>query len=390
MYGEISEPLAADTASGVLTIDLSALVRNYRTLQQRLAPAVTAAVVKADAYGLGAAQVVPALQAAGCRDFFVAHLGEALKLRPVLAADARLFVLNGLLPGAERQCADAGIIPVLNSLDQVTNWASMARARGTELPAVLQFDTGMSRFGLSAERRAGACALSLAAARRARAVPDEPSGVGRRARRSAERRSAGQPATASPAAFPGAELCFANSGGIFLDAGYHGAMARPGIALYGGAPTAGARNALSPVVRLDVRVIQTRSVPAGARVGYGGAYVTSRETRLATIAAGYADGLPRHLSDKGAAYFGEVRLPIVGRVSMDSITLDISALPPGTLEARRSRRDDRPAPDARRHRRVQPARSPTRFSPDLVTATIAHTVEPTPRRREAEPNQRQP
>lgn len=331
MYGEISEPLAADTASGVLTIDLSALVRNYRTLQRRVAPTVAAAVVKADAYGLGAAQVVPALQAAGCRDFFVAHFSEASKLRPVLAADARLFVLNGLLPGTERACADAGIVPVLNSLDQVTNWASVARSRGTELPAVLQFDTGMSRFGLSASdvqelavypaRLRGVRVLFLMSHL---ASADEPGNP----------QNADQLASLNrfAAAFPDAELCFANSGGIFLDAAYHGAMARPGIALYGGAPTAGARNALSPVVRLDVRVIQTRTVPAGARVGYGGAYVADGETRLATIAAGYADGLPRHLSDTGAAYFGEVRLPIVGRVSMDSITLDISALPPGTLK----------------------------------------------------------
>ncbi len=132
-------------------------------------PARAAGVVKADAYGLGAARVAPALHEAGCRDFFVAHLSEALRLRPVLAADARLFVLNGLQPGAEAPCADAGIVPVLNSLEQVANWSALAKARGLVLPAALQFDTGMSRLGLSpdeaeqlvADPRGSGCAPPL-------------------------------------------------------------------------------------------------------------------------------------------------------------------------------------------------------------------------------------
>lgn len=133
------------------------------------------------------------------------------------------------------------------------------------------------------------------------------------------------------AEFAGLDVCFANSGGVFLGGDYHGVLARPGIALYGGAPTAGRYNPMEPVVRLEVAVIQTRTVPAGTRVGYGGAHVTSAKTRLATIAAGYADGLPRSLSDCGAVFYDGVRLPIVGRVSMDSITVDITALPEGTL-----------------------------------------------------------
>ncbi|CDX33738.1 Alanine racemase, catabolic (fragment) [Mesorhizobium sp. SOD10] len=131
--------------------------------------------------------------------------------------------------------------------------------------------------------------------------------------------------------FGGCQMCFANSGGIFLGAKYHGVLARPGIALYGGAPTNGMSNPMQPVVKLDVAVIQTRTVPAGTRVGYGGAKVTSGQTRLATIATGYADGLPRSLSSRGAVYFEGQRLPIVGRVSMDSIMIDITALPEGTL-----------------------------------------------------------
>ncbi|GGF78268.1 alanine racemase [Azorhizobium oxalatiphilum] len=331
MYVDVSEPQAAETAPGLLTINLSALARNYRALAARLAPTAAGAVVKADAYGLGATRVAPALHAAGCRTFFVAHLGEALKLRRLIPDDSRLFVLNGLLPGAEALCADADIIPVLNSLEQVANWAAAAQAQGRSLPAALQFDTGMSRLGLSDDEAQALVddpsllrGIDIAFVMSHLASADEPDSPQNAAQLAAMRRFA--------AAYPGLDICFSNSGGIFLDAGYHVALARPGIALYGGAPTGGIGNPMEPVVRLDVRVTQTRTVPAGARVGYGGTYVTKGETRLATVAAGYADGLPRHLSDRGAAYFGGTRLPIVGRVSMDAMTLDISALPEGALK----------------------------------------------------------
>jgi alanine racemase len=131
--------------------------------------------------------------------------------------------------------------------------------------------------------------------------------------------------------FSGFPSCFANSGGVFLGVDYHSALARPGIALYGGNPTGQAVNPMEPVVELKVAVAQTRVVKAGAKIGYGGAYLATKEMRLATLAAGYADGLPRCLGERGAVYFGDVRLPIVGRVSMDSMTVDVSALPEGML-----------------------------------------------------------
>ena len=332
MFGEISEQLlASDTAPGILTVDLRALVANYRALAARVAPARVAGVVKADAYGLGADRVAPALEAAGCRDFFVAQLSEALALKPRLDAGSRLYVLSGLQPGAESMCARAGIIPVLNSLEQIAAWSRLARAQGVELPALLQFDTGMSRFGLSAPEAATLSAeparldgVRLLHVMSHLACADEP-GAGLNGEQLAAMRRLS-------AAFPGVPVSFANSGGVFLGPDYHGALVRPGIALYGGAPTAGAVNPMTQVVRLDVRVVQVRTVPAGARVGYGGAHVTSGERRLATTAAGYADGLPRALSDRGAAYWGATRLPIAGRVSMDSLTLDVTALPPGTLK----------------------------------------------------------
>ncbi|AXA43385.1 alanine racemase [Rhizobium leguminosarum] len=320
----------AQGATGYLTIDLAALGRNYRKLVSMLAPVRAGAVVKADAYGLGAERVARRLYGEGCRHFFVAQFVEAVRLRPALAPGAQIFVLNGLQPGNEIACAEMGIVPVLNSLAQWRQWSAAARILNRCLPAVLQFDTGMSRLGFPREERA-----ELAAALRdgtnveilfimshlasADDMDSEQNGE--------------QFAEMSRIAdeFPGFDISFANSGGVFLGEAYHGVLARPGIALYGGAPNAGEKNPMEPVVSLDVAVVQTRSVPAGAKVGYGGAHVTQRETRLATIAAGYADGLPRSLSDCGAVYFNGIRLPIVGRVSMDSATVDISALPEGAL-----------------------------------------------------------
>ncbi|TXI04253.1 MAG: alanine racemase [Rhizobium sp.] len=323
--------LAADSgACGHLTIDLAALCRNYDKLSRLVAPARAAAVVKADSYGLGASQVSKALYGRGCRHFFVAHFVEALRLRPQLPDNAAIFVLNGLLPGNEAACAENGIVPVINSLDQLRQWSALARSFQRRLPAVLQFDTGMSRLGIPPEDRTAVAAhletsddIDILFIMSHLASADE-AGSGQNADQLAEMRRVA-------AEFPSYDISFANSGGIFLGEDFHGVLARPGIALYGGAPTGGVANPMEAVVRLDVAVVQTRTVAEGARVGYGGVHVTKGPTRLATIAAGYADGLPRSLSDRGAVYYTGVRLPIVGRVSMDSTTIDISALPEGTL-----------------------------------------------------------
>jgi len=317
-------------ACGYLTIDLAALCRNYDKLSAIVAPARTAAVVKADSYGLGAAPVSKALYGRGCRHFFVAHFIEAVRLRPQLPGNATIFVLNGLLPGNEAACVDGGIVPVINSLDQLQQWSETARSFRRKLPAVLQFDTGMSRLGIPPEDRSAVAAqlqasddIDILFIMSHLASADEVDSAQNADQLAEMRRVAAE--------FPGCAISFANSGGIFLGEDFHGVLARPGIALYGGAATSGVVNPMEAVVQLDVAVVQTRTVPEGARVGYGGVHVTKRETRLATIAAGYADGLPRSLSDRGAVYYNGVRLPIVGRVSMDSTTIDISALPEGTL-----------------------------------------------------------
>ncbi|WP_139976939.1 alanine racemase [Ochrobactrum sp. CGA5] len=314
-------------AGGLLTIDLSALRHNYSAIARHIAPTRAAAVVKADAYGLGASRVAPAFYDAGCRDFFVAHLGEAIALKPYLQPDATLYVLNGLQPGTEEACAREGILPVLNSLEQVENWAALAARQGKKLPALLQLDTGMSRLGLSPKEFERLLAsntlldnIDIRFVISHLASGDEPENAAN-ARQLANM-------NALLARLPKLPVAFANSGGSFLDKTYHFDLARPGVALYGVGP----KSEIVPVLTLSARVIQVREIDKGAAVGYGGTYIAEGPMRVATIAVGYADGWFRSLSNKGAAFFGDTRLPIIGRVSMDSITLDVSALPEGILK----------------------------------------------------------
>ncbi|HEV2676333.1 MAG TPA: alanine racemase [Aliidongia sp.] len=325
------EAAVPEAAGAVLTIDLAALCDNYRLLSSRLAGAACAAVVKADAYGLGAARVATALSRIGCRHFFVAHLQEGLALRDVLPDAAEIFVLNGLMPGAEGACLEARLTPVLNSLVQVDAWTRLSRRLGRSLPAVVQIDSGMARLGLApaevdqlARDPARLDGVALRAVMSHLACADEPDHPANRAQLAAfetQRRR-----------LPPAPASFANSSGIFLGPDYHFDLARPGAALYGVAPVPGTINPMRDVVRLDVRVIQTREIAAGDAVGYGHAFRATAPTRIATLAVGYADGWLRCIGPAGRAYVGDRALPIAGRVSMDSLTLDISALPPDALK----------------------------------------------------------
>lgn len=320
-----------DTNAGaVLTIDLDAVCANWRQLRERVAPADCAAVVKADAYGLGADRVAPALYRAGCRQFFVAHLDEAVALRPRLPDDATIYVLHGAPPGAELEFVVHDVRPVLNSLPQLAAWQKLAQGLGRTLPAALQVDTGMARLGLAA-----------AEVDRLAAEPWRLHGVGvallmshlasaERAADPLNRRQLDRFAGARRL-LPGARASLANSSGIFLGADYHFDLARPGAALYGVAPVAGEPNPLRPVVRLQGKVVQTRWVEAGTGVGYGHAWTAAARSRIATVAVGYADGFLRSLGNRGCAHYAGATLPLVGRVSMDTVTLDVSALPEGSL-----------------------------------------------------------
>jgi len=317
-------------APGYLSVDLSALGRNYRRIVSTVSPARAAAVVKADAYGLGAEKVSSALYQEGCRDFFVAQYGEAVALRPVLSKDAAIYVLNGLQPGSETDCALRGIIPVLNSLEQVARWRAAATLSGRRLPALLQFDTGMSRLGMSVEEAEALAAdaqllenIDVRYIMSHLACADEADDV----HNGLQAEQMGRIADI----FPGIPVSFGNSGGSFLGEKFRGAMVRPGIALYGGRPTDMLEQPMEPVVRIEGAVVQTRTIPAGTAVGYSATYIAQEERRLATVSLGYADGILRSLSSKGAFVYQGVRLPMVGRVSMDSTIIDVSDLPEGAL-----------------------------------------------------------
>jgi alanine racemase len=325
-------PRSSTLAAGaVLTIDLDAIVANWQQLKARVGRADCAAVVKADAYGLGAERVATALAAAGCRHFFVAHLDEALRLKPALTAGATLSVLHGPLPGSEAEFVAHGVRPVLNGRAQLDAWRRLAQRLDRELGAIVQVDTGMARLGLSPAElhdiaadpqallgvRVEMVMSHLACAEQ----PGHPANAAQRERFVAARRL-----------LPPAPASFANSSGLFLGPDYHFDLGRPGAALYGIAPVAGAPNPMRAVVQLQARVIQTREVEAGSAVGYGEAWRAPRPTRIATVSAGYADGWLRSLGNTGAAWFEGVELPLVGKVSMDTITLDAGALPDGALQ----------------------------------------------------------
>lgn len=323
---------AASLAGGQLTIDLSAVAANLRRVEAAVSPARVGAVVKADAYGLGAGPVAAALAGAGCRDFFVADLAEALDLRPHVGGEARIHVLHGLWPGTEALAEEAGVTPVLNSLAQVRAWAELARMRRRRLPAVLQLDSGMSRLGMDdAEVAALAAAPDLLDALDVRHVmshlasADHPGDDVNAAQRASFERLA--------ALLPARPLTLANSAAALADPLTHGDLVRAGLALYGVEPRPGEEAGLTPVVSLSARVIQVRTLPPATGVGYGLTYTTRGTERIATVGVGYADGWPRALSNRGAAWFGGVRLPIVGQVSMDSMMVDVSALPADALGA---------------------------------------------------------
>jgi alanine racemase len=322
--------LTRENAGALLTIDLDAICANWRTLRDLAHPAVCSAVIKADAYGLGATRVAVALAAAGCKHFFVAFTHEALLLRPQLPPDVTLYVLHGCLPGTEEDLAAHKLVPVLASLSQLDAWTALARKHGKQLPAAIQVDTGMSRLGLSAQELAILTAdphrfdgVELRHLMSHFASAEQKNNPFNRQQlvRFLEIRKALPPAPAS--------LC--NSSGVFLGSDYHFDLVRPGAALYGIAPSVGEPNPMQQVVRLQAKVVQVRSIDAGVGVGYGSTWRAPSTRRIATVAVGYADGYLRAATNTAVAYVGDTPLQLVGTVSMDTITLDVSKLPENTL-----------------------------------------------------------
>ena len=335
-------PTAADRATALLTIDLEAIVSNWRLLQARAKPAEAAAVVKADAYGLGAERVAPALAAAGARTFFVATIDEGVAVRSALTAAgandndlAAIFVLGGAMPGCENDMLEYRLIPVLNGLGDIERWSRDARRRGERLMAALHVDTGMSRLGLPADE-----------VDRLSAAPERLDGIDLRYILSHLACADDQPHPLNveqlsrlrviTARLPKTKVSFANSSGIFLGPEYCFDLVRPGAALYGITPCPKTANPMRQVVRLQGKVLQVREINSPWSVGYGATHRAAGRERIATVAAGYADGLLRSLSNRGSGYVGDWRVPLVGRVSMDLITFDVSEVPaslvyPGAL-----------------------------------------------------------
>ena len=310
----------------ILTIDLDAIAANYRLLRGKLAGANCAAVVKADAYGLGVGQVAPALAAVGCKTFFVALVDEAIALRQHLG-QADIHVFNGLAPGSETAFAQHRLTPVLNSLAEIEAWSLFSKVSERPLAADIHIDTGISRLGLPPEE------LDILAAEPQRldniqvdivmshlACADEPDHPLNRQQLDAFRKARRIAAAARRASL-------ANSSAIFLGPDYHFDLVRPGAALYGVGPLPGKSNPMAQVVSLQGKILQIRSVDTPQTVGYGATHSVARRQRIATVAAGYADGFLRSLSNRGNGYVGDIRVPIVGRVSMDLVAFDVSNLP---------------------------------------------------------------
>lgn len=300
--------------TGRLTIDLGAIAANWRALATRASGAEAAAVVKADGYGLGAARVAPVLAAAGARTFFVAQPGEGAALRAALGPEPAIYILGGFpLGGGDEAALYAArdLRPVLNAPEQVAAWRAVHDGR----PAALQLDTGMNRLGLE-ERELAAIELpaGLDLVISHLACADDPRDPSNAAQLAAFRRMT---------AGLGLPRSLAQTGGILLGRDYHFDLVRPGIGLYGGLPFEQAR----PVVALEVPVIQVREVAPGEAVGYGATWRAGRPARIATLSAGYADGLIRCMGNRATAWIDGVPCPFAGRVSMDLIGLDVTDAP---------------------------------------------------------------
>jgi alanine racemase len=315
----------ATRVGAVLEIDLGAIVANWRLLAQKAAPASCAAVVKANGYGLGATRVAEALSAAGCTRFFVATIDEGMALREALGPAPEIAVFNGPMPGAAAGFIASHLTPVLNTPGQIDAWAALPADQRPR--PLIHVDTGMFRLGLSAtefaERIAQIEKISAAGLISHLACADMPAHPLNTTQR--ERFLAARPL------LPHLKASLAASSGIFLGAEFHFDEVRPGAALYGVNPVPGSLNPMHPVVRLAAKIIQLRKIDRGEAVGYGAAHVMDKPGMLATAAIGYADGWPRSLSHRGCGWLAGKRVPLLGRISMDLATFDVSDVPQSEL-----------------------------------------------------------
>jgi len=316
-------------ASGKLIVDLEAIARNYHLISSQTDTARVGAVVKADAYGLGAAEIGAVLAEEGCTDFFVATPAEGVALRPVVGPRAGIYILNGFYGTHAELYPKYNLIPALGSFMEMEGYQALGRKTGRALPAWLSFNTRMNRLGL------GEVETRELLADKSRLAGIDVTGVMSHfacADEEHELNDIQADIFAQIAAhFPEAEKSLSNSPGTFRSRTYHFDVLRAGMALYGLNPAPGTPNPMRRVVSLQLPVIRRRLVYKGASVGYNATYSFEKETELATVSAGYADGILRSLSNRGKLYWHGYPCPIRGRVSMDLTTVDLSAVPAGEL-----------------------------------------------------------
>jgi alanine racemase len=326
---EANQAAALATATGVLTVDLDAIVANWRKLEKTGVPAECAGVVKANAYGCGAAEVARALSNAGCKAFFVATLDEAKAVRAAVPASAAIYVLSGFFQNSGEAYAKIDCRPVIGDLNELAEWDVFCRRSGWNGGAAIHIDTGMNRLGLTIPEtlgiipriNAGDHGITLVMSH---LVSGEQLNNPLNAKQlTTFREIASQ--------FSGVPASLSNSSGVFLGPQFQFDLVRPGAALYGVNPTPEADNPMQPVVELKARIVQIRNIERGETVGYGGTWTARRPTRLAIVSAGYADGYFRAASANDGTRGAEVvvagkRCPIAGRVSMDLIAVDVTDL----------------------------------------------------------------
>lgn len=294
-----------------LSISLTALAENYGRLQKQLGGAVCASTVKANAYGLGLEAVAITLANAGCKTFFVATLEEAIELRSILH-DLEIFVFHGVQKGEKDDFIAHNLQPVLNNPSQLENWDA-------ELPAAAHIDTGMTRLGFSVSESKLLQGQNLSLLMTHLACAEQLQNPANYAQL--------QYFDSVAKRFPSIRRSVANSYGIYLGKEFHANLARPGLALYGGNPTPAKQNPMQSVIRLTAPILQINRIEEDSSIGYGATYMAKAGDVTATVAIGYADGLMRALSNKGKCFIQNYELPIIGRVSMDLITIDITNLP---------------------------------------------------------------
>ena len=313
-------------SNSFLEINIDSIIHNYQLINNKVGNTECAAVLKADAYGMGASVISKALDRAGCSIFFVATIDEGIELRTCFSKNEnKIAVLSGFLEGSEDIFYNNKLIPVLNDIEQIKKWDLYNKQKKISAPSILHIDTGMNRLGLTVSefydiirRPTVLKELHVGWIMTHLACGDQPHNIMNQRQLSVFLNAKKK--------FPNVKASLANSAGVFLGQSYHLDMVRPGIALYGSGFGSIPSNPLKQVIKLYSRILQIRTLSRGASVGYGASYRVSEATRVATVGLGYADGYLRSLSNCSWVFFNGVKLPVIGRISMDYITVDITKI----------------------------------------------------------------